>query len=212
MKIVHTLLLLCLLCFCCGCYESEVPLSDASGKTGMVDSELLGVWTRTYDGRKEYLHISQEFGPAAQMRLIYVFDPLTADSGTAGADEYRMFPTLLTDDDGKISQRIMNVVIPRTLKPENAPKEAQPSSVYWYYRYEIQKGNQLVIWSPGFDSTKSAITSGRIKGTAAETTWGRNIKLTDTSENILHWISHLKPGRGLEEFGRYTKINEEQGD
>jgi len=160
-----------------GC-DSKNPLSDP--QTSKADERLAGVWRdRNGDGDVYYHvgHAGEKF-PTCMMRVVGVKH---SKGNVEPPFEFLVFPTVLGD------KTYLNVVLGKDDKllkslDEKGWKAADVDS-YTFYKYKFD-GDKLVLLGIDAEAKKTAITSGKVKGTVEN----NSAKFTDSSENLARFV------------------------
>ncbi len=188
--------LICLLLLMAsGCYESDNPLSDA--RAFPTDRSVAGLWLSREDPNNDvYLHIIVD--TVGRMKLIRVNHPQTQSGAIAGSEECDAFPTI------SAGQKFMNIRF--LCVPADAEKEAPPREYYWFYRYELSGTNSLTIWETDYDALTDAITRQKANGKFWQTTWGSNIMLHESGDNLLKLLVGGKVGDLWKKYGTFQRL------
>jgi hypothetical protein len=161
----------------CSCDESKVPLSEP--KASFRDESIRGVWHARQGEDDLYLHIIPTKPPL--MKLVKVFHANGKDNyGNSNFGEFEMFPTLAN------GKKFMNLKYFRSQDPNQSKSPLEPR--YTFLMYDLTKDNMLNVWQLDYETWKAAFAAKRLKGNAWETTWGSNVSIEDTSENILKFL------------------------
>jgi hypothetical protein len=174
--------------------ESENPLSDP--KNAQCDSRLLGTWVaEVEDGEgNAWLHFVE--GPDAMTEIVVV----SHEKGK-GADVsfYHMHPTPVG------ASWYMNIkpYAPEKFRTADIAEE-MGSSGYLFANYEITAEGLLLIRLVGKDLGE-AVRAGKLRGEIKESKYFEDIKITDSSENLVKFLESADPATLLEPFLKCRK-------
>jgi len=192
MNISRTFLVAFLLIGISACIESESPLSAPD----KPDTSVAGLWVSHKDKNNTvYLHVIVDINK--QMKLVKVTHPLTAFGAIGGAEQYEIFPTWSG------TETFMNVSFPASLVSEGEKHTVR----YLFIRYRIFPNDTLHVWHISSEKLRAAIDSGSLKGKAWDGRWGSNVILTDSSANLLKYITAHPDIWSEEEVFRKVSIN-----
>ena len=165
-----------------GCVPSFVnPLSGV--RTAKLDTRLVGTWIPTKTEEKGYLHILPgENGMSDGIAVSF--------NDKKGGDwtRYSLFSTqigkhwfLSVKDQDKSGKEPVGKTVP-----------------YFIVRYRIVENNRLDLWLMSQDSAEAAIANG-LKGEIKKSTFGRNIRITASSAELMEYVKRVDPTKLFEE-------------
>jgi hypothetical protein len=168
--------------------DSKNPLSDPT--QSKPDPRLAGVWrAKDPDGGAEYYHVGRAGDklPESVMQLVIVTHEKDGQLKDPGV--MLMFPTVLGNT------AFLNVGIDGSNHQESAVDRLKREGwkpgileIYGLFRYRVE-GDAILLWQMTEDAKKQAITSGKIKGDAAQKGQMGPSHFTDTTENVARFVA-----------------------
>jgi hypothetical protein len=198
-KIVNYTTYIFLIISLSSCFQSKVPLTEPDAT--VVDKSLKGLWYGVNEEKDVYIHVIPQKPPF--MRVIKVVYPSKGSDGST--EEFEIFTTF---SEGK---KFINLKY--FMPKESSQTEKQEFELrYMFLMYDLSKNDILTVSGLNYDTWKEAVENKRIKGKAWETTWGTNVTLDETSNNILKFLLSEDTQRQFYVIGKYQRVKVDKTD
>lgn len=96
----------------------------------------------------------------------------------------------------------------RFLDPQKkeCKKSCKNQSYYWFCKCDVSRDGVLTVWHSNYELLKQAIVNKKLKGKSWETTWGENLNIEDSSQNILTYLRSNEGDKVFSSYEQFKKI------